>query len=163
MDLEEQKKNCNEEALYMFKFFFEDGDISEDDLPSFSEKCQDLMCSYPEYASLRAAIGNYSFNKIKLDMPITIKNPTIGKIRAFFSSEKDFTFRDFDDLEKTYLISLRQKVDKDLSQAVSIYAFYMIFLNEVNISGFEMKAMSDISAYLAFNFRKDLINDLTKR
>jgi hypothetical protein len=37
----------------------------------------------------------------------------------------------------------------------------MIFLNELNISGFEMNAMSDISAYLAFNFRKELISDLT--
>jgi hypothetical protein len=162
MDLEEQKKNCNEEAHYMFKFFFEDGDISEDDLPYFSEKCEDLMCSYPEYASLRAAVGNYSLNKEKMNKPLTIKNPTIGKIRSFFSSDKNFTFRNLDDLEGAYLIGLRQKVDKDVSQTISIYAFYMIFLNEVNIAGFEMKAMSDISAYLAFNFRKDLINDFTK-
>ncbi|WP_417667142.1 hypothetical protein [Pseudidiomarina sp.] len=162
MDLEEQKKNCNEEALCLFKFFFEDGDISEDDLPRFSEKCQDLMRSYPEYASLRAAVGNYSLNKKNMNMPLTIKNPTIGKIRSFFSSEKDFTFRNFGDLEEAYLVSLRQKVDKDLSKTISIYAFYMIFLDELNISGFEMKAMSDISAYLAFNFRKGLINDFTK-
>lgn len=162
MDITKQKEECEAIAKELLSTYFDNGTICEQALPDFMKKCQALMSSYPEYSSMNAATGNYIFNKIKFDQPLVIQNPSISKLRSFFTSSNKARFTDFNDLKNTYIIAIQQKIDEKLSQSISAYAFHMLFLEKITISSADMKGISDVAAYMAFKYRQGLLGEFTK-
>jgi len=162
VDIESQRAECEPKAQELLSSYFDNGVIRSKSLHEFSEKCQALMSAYPEYAALQAAAGNYSFNKTNFDHPLTITNPSISKLKSFFTPNDKAKFTNYKDLQDAYIISLQQKIDKKLSQAVSLYAFHMIFLGKININGSDMRGIADVAAYIAFKYKQELLLELTK-
>ncbi|PMZ92738.1 MULTISPECIES: hypothetical protein [unclassified Pseudomonas] len=162
MDITKQKEECETKAKELLSTYFNNGIIREQTLQEFTEKCQTLMSSYPNYSSMNAATGNYIFNKTKFDQPLVIKNPSASKLISLFTSSNNARFSDFNDLKNTYIIALQQKIDEKLSQSISLYAFHMLFMGKIIISGAEMKGISDATAYMAFKYRQSLLGEFTK-
>lgn len=162
MDITIQKEECETKAKELLSTYFNNGIIREQALPDLMEKCQAIMSSYPEYSSMNAATGNYIFNKTKFDQPLVIRNPSTSKLMSLFTSSNNARYTDFNDLKNTYIIAIQQKIDEKLSQTISLYAFHMLFLEKIKISGADMKGISDAAAYMAFKYRQDLLGKFTK-
>lgn len=151
------------EATYeaLFSEMYVESDLGNTEPVTLLAKAIEIARSAPRAAAISAAGATYFALGVKIDQPLTIKDP--WKKPLFSAFAKAIKFKDYSQLVDVFEIAITQKVFEDRAAAIASVPFFHANLERMMTHSMtlqEFKASAIVAAWSAKLTVEEIVKDI---